>query len=71
MNNDNIFYLLVEVVFSMSPQLGGIGPKAQEPFTSFKLTEGESLPDFHLQDIQSRGEIHLLNDETGQKKYHG
>ena len=30
MNNDNRFYLLVAVVFSVSPQLGGIGPKDQD-----------------------------------------
>ena len=48
MNNDNGFDILVAVVFGVITQLGGIGTKAQYPITSFNLTEGESLPDFHL-----------------------
>ena len=29
MNNVNSFELIISVVFDMSPQLGGIGPKSQ------------------------------------------
>ena len=31
MNNDNYFELIISFLFAMSPQLGGIGPKSQDP----------------------------------------
>ena len=68
MNNDNGFDILVEVIFSISPQLGGIGLKAQDLVTPFQLLEGEYLPDFHIQDLRERIEIYLLDDKTVQKK---
>ena len=34
-NIDNVFGLLLDVVFSMSPQLGWVGPKAQDLVISF------------------------------------
>ena len=40
MNIENGFDLLVAVLFSMSPQLGGIGPKAQDLVIYFFLGEG-------------------------------
>ena len=40
MNNDNDFDLLIDVVFAMSPKLGGLGPKAQELVIYFCLGEG-------------------------------
>ena len=38
-NNENVFDLLVPVVFSMIPQIGGIGPKVQDFVTSFKIMD--------------------------------
>ena len=52
MNNDNIFDLLVAVVFSISPQLGGIESNSKFRVASFQLIGGELLPEFHLQDLQ-------------------
>ena len=66
MNIENRFELLVAVVFYMSPQLGGIGPKAQDLVILFRFGEGKSLQSFHLKNIQAQSEIYLLNDETGQ-----
>ena len=60
MNNDNEFDLLISVVLSMSPQLGGIGTKSQELEISFFLGEGETLKQFHLRDLQVRSEFFLL-----------
>ena len=40
MNIDNISDLLVAVVFSMSPQLGGILPKEQDLVDSLSLGDG-------------------------------
>ena len=44
MNIENGFDLIVAVVFSMNPQLVGIGTNAQYLVISFCLGEGESLP---------------------------
>ena len=66
MNNDNIFDLLIDVVFAMSTQLGGIGPKYQDLVVYFCLGEGENLPQFHLRDIHIRSENFLLQYQTGQ-----
>ena len=44
MNNDNQFDLLIDVVFSMSPQLRVIEPKAQDLVIPFCIIEGETLP---------------------------
>ena len=38
-NIDNVFGLLLDVVFSMSPQLGWVGPKAQDLVISFSPVE--------------------------------
>ena len=68
MNIDNIFELLVAVVFSTSPQLGELGPKYQDLVISFGLGVGETLQQFHLISLQERSEFFLLNDEKGQAK---
>ena len=39
MNNDNSFYLIIYVVFAMSPQLGGLGPKYQDLVIYFSLVK--------------------------------
>ena len=43
MNIDNVFDLIIDVVFVMIPELGGIGPKAQDLLKSFPNGEGETL----------------------------
>ena len=40
MNFDNGFDLIIAVVFVMSPQLGGLGPKSQDLVAIFSLGEG-------------------------------
>ena len=66
MNHYNGFDLLVAVVFSVSPQLGMLWPKAQDLVISFRHGEGETLPQFHLRALQIRSEIFLFQDKTGQ-----
>ena len=53
----NGFYLLITIVFALSPQLGGLGPKYQDLFIPFHLGEGKTLPDFHLRDLTIRSEL--------------
>ena len=66
MNNDNGFYLLIDVVFSVSPQLGGLVTKDQDLVISFRLGEGETISQFHLRALQIISENLLFQDETGQ-----
>ena len=70
MNIDNRFNLLDTVLFDTSIQIGGLGPKDQYLLVSFCLGIGGNLPQLHLRDLQARGEIFLLNDETGKVKNH-
>ena len=60
----NGFELLIAFSFSAIPQLGGIGPKAQDLVISFCLGEGESLPYFHLRDLSIRSELVLMIYQT-------
>ena len=46
MNYYNVFELIVAVVFAMSPQLGLLGNKVQDPVIPSRLGEGEPLSDF-------------------------
>ena len=71
MINDKLFDILVSIFFSMSHQLGSIGTKAQNLVAPFQLTEGESLPNFHLQYLQVRIKNYILNDKAGQKTFTG
>ena len=48
MHYDNGLKPLIAVVFGMIPQLGGLGPKAQDHVIPFLFGEGEPLTDFHL-----------------------
>ena len=66
MHNDNGFELLIGFVLSMSPQLGGLGPKYQDLVIPPRLGEGEPLPDFHLRALEIRSEIVLMRYKTGQ-----
>ena len=52
MNVDNIFGLLVDFLFSMRPQLGGIRPKPHDLVVLFCPGEGESPLEFHLRYLQ-------------------
>ena len=66
MNIDKVFDLLVDDVFIMIPQLGRLGPKAQDLVICFCLGKGETLPQFYLKDLQARREMFLMRDKTGQ-----
>ena len=64
MNIDNVFDLIFDVVFFMSPQLGGILPKDQDLVLSICLCEGVTLQKLHLRSLQVKSGFFLLNDET-------
>ena len=49
----------------MSPHIGVLGPKAQERVVSFRIGEGETLPQFHIRSLYLRSKTFLLLDETG------
>ena len=65
MNNDNLFDLIITVVFAMSTQLGGFGTKAQDFVIFFWLGEVETLTQFHIIAIHIRSEDFLLQDKKG------
>ena len=65
MKYDNVFELLIEVVFAMSPQLVGLGTKSQYLVIPFRLGEGEPLSDFHLRYLAIRSELVLMRYQTG------
>ena len=50
----------------MSPQLGRIGPKAQELVIYVCLVQGENIPQFHLRDLHTRSENFLLRYQKRQ-----
>ena len=58
------FELLIEVVFSMIPQLEGHGPKAQYLVIPLRLGEGETLPYFHLKGLAIISELVFIRDQT-------
>ena len=62
MHYDNGFELLIAVVLSMIPQLGGLGPKAQDLVIPFHLGEGEPLTYFHLIALVIGSELVLMRD---------
>ena len=66
MTNDNVFDLIIDVVFFMGPQLGRLGPTDQDLVISFRLGEGENRPKFHFRALHTRSEFSLLQDKTGQ-----
>ena len=68
MHYDNGFEILITVVFVMSPQLGVLGPKAQDLLIPFRIGEGEPLSDFHLIALAIINELVLMRDQTGQVK---
>ena len=57
MHNNSGFDLLIAIVFDMSPQLGGLGPKSQDLVIPFSLVEGETLPYFHLRGLKIISEL--------------
>ena len=65
MHYDNGFEIIIAVVFSMIPQLGGLGPKAKYLVINLRLGEGEHLPDFHPRSLDIRSELVLMKDQTG------
>ena len=58
--------LLISVIFSMIPQLGGLGPKAQSLVMNFCLGEREYLPYFHLIYLAIRSGLVLMRFQTVQ-----
>ena len=61
MNNDNGSDLLIAVLFAMSNQLRGLGPKSQDLVTPFFLGEGESLQGFTSELLQSEVNLNYSN----------
>ena len=63
MNNDNIFYLIVSIVFAVSPQLGVIGPKDQDLVISCALVKEKLFlvqgPDQHVHFFYARSRFRL------------
>ena len=66
MHYDNGFEIILAVVFATSPQLGGLGPKAQDIVIPLHLDEEELLSDFHLRALAIRSELVLTIYQTGQ-----
>ena len=58
------FELLIAVVFSVIPQLGGHEPKSQYLVMTLRLGEGEPLPDFHPKDLAIISELVFMRDQT-------
>ena len=48
----------------MIPQLGGLGPKAQDLVIPFRLGEGEILSDFHIRALVIISELVLMRYQT-------
>ena len=65
MNNENGFDLLISVVSSIIPQLGGLETKYQDLVISFQLDEGETIPKFYLRALQIKSENFLLKYKIG------
>ena len=65
MNYDNGCELIIVVVFAMSPQLGGLGPKSKDLVTTFCLGEGEPLSDDQLRALSIISELLLIRYQTG------
>ena len=68
MNNDNGFDLIIDVLFTMSPQLGVLVPNSQDLVISFCLGKEETLPQSHLRALQIRSEIFMFQDKTGKNQ---
>ena len=54
----------------MIPQLGVLGPKAQDLVISICLYARETIPQLLLKDLQIRIEIIMLQDKTGKINNH-
>ena len=66
MQYDNGFEPLFSFIFSIRPQIGGLGPKAQDPVISFCLCEGEYLTKLHLRSLAIKDELILTKDKKVQ-----
>ena len=64
MHYDNRFELIIAFVFIVSPQLGVIGPKAQDLVIPFCLGAGKPIPNFHLRALAIRSELLLTRYQT-------
>ena len=66
MHIDNVFDLLIAVVFAMNTQLGGLGTKYQYLVIPFFLGEVETLTCFHLKALTIRSKLKFMQGQTGQ-----
>ena len=66
MHYENLFELIIAVIFSTIPKLGGLGPKAQDIAIPFHLCEGEPLPNFDLIALEIISKIVFMRDQIGQ-----
>ena len=60
------FQLLIKLMTSLCPQLGGIAPSSADLVTTFSLSPGEPFADFHCRAVEAHNEITLRKDLTGQ-----
>ena len=66
MHCESLSELLTAVLFTMSPQLEGLGPKTQYLVILFFFGQGEALPYFHLISLTIRSGLEFMRDQTGQ-----
>ena len=66
MHYENLFELIIAVVFAISTQIGGLGTKAKDFVIPFHLSEEETLSYFHLRTLAIRSELVLMRDKIGQ-----
>ena len=69
MNNDNIFDLMFDLVFTSSPKLVGLGLNPYYLLTSFSLQQGNRIPDFYLCTLHSCSKIIMVKEKTVQLKF--
>ena len=60
------FELLMKLLTSLCPQLGGIAPASEDIVTNLTYHPGEQLSDFHCRALIAHNEIILRKDLTGQ-----
>ena len=65
MHYENLFDLLIAVVFAVIPQLVGLGPKYQDLVIPFRLGSEEPLSDFILRALEIRSELVLMRYQKG------
>ena len=64
MHYENGFEIIIAIIFRISPQLGGIGPKYQDLVIPFCLSEGEFLTAFHILYLKIKSELISIKYKT-------